>query len=73
MAETELKNLAAIPYQIISPASSSPIIGIFQDSMLGSYRFTRPNVKLTPKQAMNLLMMYPNVDVEKLNKKEEAA
>ncbi|MEC7256173.1 MAG: hypothetical protein VXV76_06155, partial [Candidatus Thermoplasmatota archaeon] len=35
MAETELKNLAAIPYQIISPASSSPIIGIFQDSMLG--------------------------------------
>ena len=64
------KNLAAIPYQIISPASSSPIIGIFQDSMLGSYRFTRPNVKLTPKQAMNLLMMYPNVDVEKLNKKE---
>ena len=70
MAETELKNLAAIPYQIISPASSSPIIGIFQDSMLGSYRFTRPNVKLTPKQAMNLLMMYPNVDVEKLNKKE---
>ena len=70
MAETELKNLAAIPYQIISPASSSPIIGIFQDSMLGSYRFTRPNLKVTPKQAMNLLMMYPNVDVEKLNKKE---
>jgi|UniRef100_A0A6C0IMA5 DNA-directed RNA polymerase II subunit RPB1 len=70
LAETELKNLAAIPYQIISPASSSPIIGIFQDSLLGSYRFTRPNVKLTPKQAMNLLMMYPNVDVDKLNKKE---
>ena len=70
IAETELKNLAAIPYQIISPASNSPIIGIFQDSMLGSYRFTRPNLKFTPKQAMNLLMMFPNVDVNKLNKKE---
>ena len=38
--------------------------------MLGSFRFTRPNLKFTPRQAMNLLMMYPNIDVEKLNKKE---
>ena len=29
MAETELKHLAAIPYQIVSPASNAPIIGIF--------------------------------------------
>ena len=35
LAETELKHLAAIPYQMISPANNSPIIGIFQDSMLG--------------------------------------
>ena len=35
LAETELKHLAAIPYQIVSPASNAPIIGIFQDSMLG--------------------------------------
>jgi DNA-directed RNA polymerase II subunit RPB1 len=65
-AETELKHLAAIPYQIISPASNSPIIGIYQDSMLGSYRFTRPNLKLNHREAMNLLMMYNNVDVGKL-------
>jgi DNA-directed RNA polymerase II subunit RPB1 len=62
LAETELRNLAAIPYQIVSPANNSPIIGIFQDSLLGSYRFTRPNISFTPKQAMNLLMMYPHVD-----------
>jgi DNA-directed RNA polymerase II subunit RPB1 len=61
-AETELRHLAAIPYQIISPASNSPIIGIYQDSMLGSYRFTRPNVKLTPREAMNLLMLYPGTN-----------
>lgn len=65
-AETELKHLAAIPYQIISPASNSPIIGIYQDSMLGSYRFTRPNLKIHPRVAMNLLMMYNNVDTKKL-------
>ena len=55
-AESELRNLAAVPYQIISPANNSPIIGIFQDSMLGCYRFTRENVNFTPREAMNLLM-----------------
>ena len=68
IAETELRHLAAIPYQIISPANNSPIIGIYQDSMLGSYRFTREKMNFTPRQAMNLLMMYPNVDVEALQK-----
>ena len=63
VAETELRHLAAIPYQIISPAGNSPIIGIYQDSMLGSYRFTRNKINFTPREAMNLLMMYPNVDV----------
>lgn len=66
LAETELKNLAAIPYQMVSPTSNSPIIGIYQDSLLGSYRFTRPNITFTPREAMNLLMMYENVDVKKL-------
>ena len=69
MAETELKHLAAIPYQIVSPASNSPIIGIFQDSMLGSYLFTRNTVNFTPKEAMNLLFMYPHVNVNSLRDK----
>jgi DNA-directed RNA polymerase II subunit RPB1 len=64
LAETELRHLAAIPYQIISPASNAPIIGIYQDSLLGSYRFTRPNIKFTPRFAMNLLMMYSKVDTK---------
>jgi DNA-directed RNA polymerase II subunit RPB1 len=62
LAETELRHLAAIPYQVISPAANSPIIGIYQDSLLGSYRFTRPNITFTPREAMNLLMMYSKVD-----------
>jgi len=62
LAETELRHLAAIPYQIISPASNGPIIGIYQDSLLGSYRFTRPNIKLSQRDAMNLLMMFTKVN-----------
>ena len=44
-AEIELRHLAAIPYQIISPANNQSIIGIFQDSLLGSFQFTRPDIK----------------------------
>ncbi len=66
LAETELRHLAAIPYQIISPASNAPIIGIYQDSLLGSYRFTRPNIKLSQRDAMNLLMMFPKVNTKAL-------
>ena len=61
-AEAELKNLAAVPYQIISPAKNQSIIGIFQDSLLGSYRLTRQNVSFTPRDAMNLLMAHTAVN-----------
>ena len=66
LAETELRHLAAIPYQIVSPASNSPLIGIYQDSMLGSFRFTRNKIEFSPRDAMNLLMMYNNVDTSSL-------
>jgi len=61
-SEAELKNLAAVPYQIVSPANNASIIGIYQDSMLGSYQFTRPNIHLGPREAMNLLMMFNGVN-----------
>lgn len=69
LAETELRQLAAIPYQIISPAGNAPIIGIYQDSLLGSYRMTRPNVEFSPKDAMNLLMMFPRVNTKAIREK----
>ena len=67
-SEAELKNLAAVPYQIISPANNSSIIGIYQDSMLGSYLFSKEGVKFTPRQAMNLLMMFNQVNEVELLK-----
>jgi DNA-directed RNA polymerase II subunit RPB1 len=69
-SETELKLLAAVKWQIISPANNKSIVGVFQDSLLGSYRFTRENIKFTPRDAMNLLMAFNKVDVDKIPKKE---
>ena len=65
-SEAELRNLAAVPYQIVSPANNSSIIGIFQDSMLGCYQFTRENIYFTPREAMNLLMMFDGVNEKEL-------
>ena len=67
-SESELKNLAAVPYQIISPANNAAIIGIYQDSMLGSYRFTREKIDFTQKDAMNLLMMFNRINPDTLVK-----
>jgi DNA-directed RNA polymerase II subunit RPB1 len=69
-SETELRHLAAVPWQIISPANNKSIIGIFQDSLVGAYRLTRENIKFTPREAMNLLMSYNKVDIEQLPKKD---
>lgn len=66
VAETELRLLAATTTQIVSPSSNVPIIAIYQDSLLGSYRITREGVKFSARDAMNLLMMYPKVDTKKL-------
>ena len=77
-SEAELRNLAAVPYQIISPANNKSIIGIYQDSMLGCYQFTREKeytrgsisvkegIRFEPRDAMNLLMMFDGVNENKL-------
>ena len=70
-SEAELRNLAAVTWQLISPANNKTIVGIFQDSLLGAYRFSRANIKFTPREAMNLLMCYDKVDVSKLPNKKE--
>ena len=62
-AEMELKYLAAIPFQIISPANNNSIIGIFQDSLLGSYLLTKNNIVFTRKEAMNLIAKTINPDL----------
>jgi DNA-directed RNA polymerase beta' subunit len=73
-AESELRYLANIPNHIVSPGNNKPIIGIFQDSMIGSFLYTRPNEKMTRKQAMNLLMktnVFNTTDIFKNTNKQE--
>jgi DNA-directed RNA polymerase II subunit RPB1 len=55
-AEAELRYLANVPNQIVSPANNKPIIGIFQDSLIGSFLFTRKDQFVSKKDAMNLLL-----------------
>ena len=63
----ELRYLAAVPNQIISPANNKSIVGIFQDSLLGAYQFTRPDVSFTPLEAMDLLVAFPKINLSSLN------
>jgi DNA-directed RNA polymerase II subunit RPB1 len=61
-ADAELEGLAAVPFNLISPANNTPIIGIFQDSMLGCYQFTRDDVFFSPEEAMQLVMRLPSLE-----------
>ena len=70
-SQVELLTLAAVPRQIISPASNQSIVGIFQDSLLGAHRFTRNNINFDVRTAMNLLMYYDKVDTSLFKKRKD--
>ena len=53
---TELREIAAVPLQIVSPRDSVPIVSVVQDTLVGANRFTRPNVYFNRREAMNLLV-----------------
>lgn len=53
--EYELKALASVPTQIISPRESSPIISVVQDIVVGLYRISKDNVFVNNKQYFNIL------------------
>ena len=55
-AATELDEIAAVPHQILRPRDGLPVIGIVQDTLVGSYRLTREHVKLNRREFMNLMM-----------------
>ena len=57
----ELAEIADVKRQIISPRFSTPIIGIVQDGVLGSYNLTSPTMKIDWKDAMNIIS-YTSID-----------
>jgi DNA-directed RNA polymerase II subunit RPB1 len=55
----ELAQLAAVPYQILSPKDSKPIVSVVQDVALGIYRITKSHVFVSEKQLFNLMATNP--------------
>jgi DNA-directed RNA polymerase beta' subunit len=53
----ELKDFAAVPYHIIGPKDGKPVIEVVQDTMLGSFRITKDNVRISDKNFANLQMV----------------
>ena len=54
-AATELRLLASVLRNIISPRTNSPIIQLFQDTMTGIYRIGKRGVTVPEPVAMNIL------------------
>jgi DNA-directed RNA polymerase II subunit RPB1 len=52
---TELRYLASLLRNIISPRTNSPIIQLFQDTMTGIFRITQSGVEVPEVVAMNML------------------
>jgi DNA-directed RNA polymerase II subunit RPB1 len=55
-ASTELAEIAAVPHQIVTPRHAKPVIGVVQDTLVGSWRITRPKVDFTRREFMNMMM-----------------
>ena len=70
-SQVELSELANVSKHIISPANNKSIIGIFQDSLLATYRMTRPNENFNKRTAMNLLMNSSSIDMDLFNREED--
>lgn len=55
VTEHELRGIASVPTQIISPKECKPIIAVVQDVALGIYRLTKGHVRISEKQFFNLM------------------
>lgn len=58
--QAELKHLVLVPTQIVSPQKNAPVIGLTQDSLLGSSLLTHEQVKLSKKEMCRLMMWNDN-------------
>jgi DNA-directed RNA polymerase beta' subunit len=58
----ELEEIASIPQNVITPRHARPLIGVFQDSVVGSYCLTKKGINFTVHEFMNLMMTNKNFD-----------
>ena len=57
----EIKEIMAVPRQIISPQSNKPVMGIVQDSLLGTMFMTQRDTFIDFEEAMQLFMWVPEI------------
>jgi DNA-directed RNA polymerase II subunit RPB1 len=58
----ELEEIAAVPHHIVTPRHAKPMIGVYQDTLVGSYRLTQPGINFTRREFMNLMMWNKRFD-----------
>ena len=58
----ELRKLARVPSQIISPRMNAPVISPVQDTLLGIYRITNDGVYFNELEMMEMLMTIESFD-----------
>jgi len=61
-AMVELEEIAAVPHHIITPRHAKPMIGVYQDTLVGSYLLTKPGINFTQREFMNLMMWNKRFD-----------
>lgn len=55
-AMAEVKEIMAVPNQILSPKDNKPVMGLVQDALLGAMLFTQRDTFIEKELVMNLLM-----------------
>ena len=61
-AMVELEEIAAVPHHIVTPRHAKPMVGVYQDTLVGSYRLTQPGINFTRREFMNLMMWNKRFD-----------
>ena len=66
-SQIELEEIADVKLQIITPQSSSPIIGLVQDGLVGGYCLTINNDPIDWRTVMNILSITDIDDLYSIN------
>jgi DNA-directed RNA polymerase subunit A" len=67
----ELQEITIVPKHILSPAKSSPIISLTQDSLVSGYLFTKKGTLLAEDKIFDILAFNDYFDQEKLGEPDE--
>jgi DNA-directed RNA polymerase II subunit RPB1 len=58
----EIKHIAHVPRQIVTPKNNQPVMGMVQDALLGIFLFTLRDTFLTREEAMNLVIWIDSIE-----------